>query len=141
MEIRTTLIAALLCAAPIAAAAAPAGDDSYAATAYGGRTLSPAYHRCVGSYASNAEIGRCLEAEADRQDAALNAAYRRKMAALPPPRRAALRASERVWVKQRERRCQQDFDAMEGGTGAGPSQLSCLANRAILRIRWIEGFR
>src|SRR4051812_2776161 len=79
MATRTAPIALLLCAlaAPPAAAAAPPRDD-YAATAYGGRTLSPTYHLCLAEgEGSNAEIGQCLEAEAERQDAALNAAYHR----------------------------------------------------------------
>ena len=80
-------------------------------------------------------------AQFEAADSALNAAYRRKMAALAPPRRDALRASERAWLKQSERHCRKLYDEMEGGTGAGPTLLACTANAAIARTRWIARFR
>jgi uncharacterized protein YecT (DUF1311 family) len=109
--------------------------------AYGDRGLSRAYHRCLGPNPSNAELGQCLEVEAELQEAWLNAAYRRKLASLPAARRAALRAAERIWVKRRARECEAAYDAMEGGTGAGPARLICLASGAASRISWIAAFR
>jgi uncharacterized protein YecT (DUF1311 family) len=135
MKLRHARLAALALAMPWTTAWAADGAT------YNDRGLSRDYHRCLGPNPSNAELGQCLEIEADLQESWLNAAYKRKMASLPAARREALRASERLWVKRRERECEAAYDAMEGGTGAGPARLTCLASGAAARIRWIAAFR
>jgi uncharacterized protein YecT (DUF1311 family) len=107
---------------------------------YGERGLSPDYDLCLGPNPSNAEIGQCLEQEAEQQEAWLNAAYRRAMARLAPARRIALRDSERIWVRRRTRDCERIYREMAGGTGAGPGRLSCLASAAAARTKWIAAF-
>ncbi|MDB5671848.1 MAG: hypothetical protein JWO25_2807 [Alphaproteobacteria bacterium] len=107
----------------------------------GDHLLSPAYHSCIGPSPGNSEIGQCLETEVERQEGALNEAYRLVMAHLTPPRREALRASERQWIKERKRACDLAYKEMEGGTGDGIAHDICTASRAILRTRWIEHFR
>jgi uncharacterized protein YecT (DUF1311 family) len=145
MSRRRWTISIFLCglaASPNALSAAPdPNDDEAVIETFSDRTLSPAYHHCLGRNPSTTHLGWCLEVEQAKQETALNAAYRLRMAALPAARRSALRASERAWVKERERRCQKAFDFMEGGTGAGPAQLTCLTTLAVARARWIGGFR
>jgi uncharacterized protein YecT (DUF1311 family) len=135
MKLRHARLAALALALPWTTARAADGAT------YGDHSLSRAYHLCLGPNPSNAELGQCLETEADLQESWLNAAYRRKMTSLPAARREALRASERIWVKRRERACEAAYKEMEGGTGAGPARLICLASGAASRIRWIAAFR
>jgi uncharacterized protein YecT (DUF1311 family) len=67
----------------------------------------------------SADFGRCMEraqgvtaamldcnaAEWQRQDARLNAAYRKLMAQLPPPKRAALQDAQRLWLRYVEAKC------------------------------------
>jgi uncharacterized protein YecT (DUF1311 family) len=119
-------------------AAAPA---SAAGGSFRDSVLSREYHRCIRDDPSNAGVGQCLELENERQEGRLNQAYRMVMAGLVPPRKAALLASERAWVKARERECEAAYREMEGGTGAGPARLMCLSVRAAERTGWLERVR
>ncbi|HEX4736200.1 MAG TPA: lysozyme inhibitor LprI family protein [Allosphingosinicella sp.] len=109
--------------------------------AYSDRPLSADYHRCVGPNPSNSGMGQCIELEVERQEGRLNEAYRLVISRLPAARQAALRASERAWVKARRAECDRIYREMEGGTGDGLALDTCLAVRAVGRTAWIERFR
>lgn len=103
--------------------------------------LSRAYHQCLGRDPSNSDIGQCIEAERERQEARLNEAYRMVMARLAPPRRVALRASERAWVRSRQGECDRVYREMEGGTGDGIALDTCMSVRAAERTARLEALR
>lgn len=131
----TAALALMLGGAAIAPAHAAPADP------YSDRTLSAEYHRCTGSDAGSSVKGQCIELELERQEGRLNEAYRLVMSHLPPARQAALRQSERAWIKARHAECDRIYREMEGGTGDGLALDTCLAVRAIERTAWIEHFR
>ena len=129
--------AILWAATAFGAAAAPAAG----ADRYSDAILSHDYHRCIKQDPSNAGLGQCLELESERQEGRLNQAYRMVMARLPAARKSALLKSERAWVSARKRECDAVYREMEGGTGAGPAQLTCESVRAAERTGWLERYR
>ncbi len=68
-------------------------------------------------------------------------AYRVALSRLPPARQAALRASERAWIKARQAECGRLYREMEGGTADGLTLDTCMAVRAIERTAWLEHYR
>ncbi|HEY1605893.1 MAG TPA: lysozyme inhibitor LprI family protein [Allosphingosinicella sp.] len=132
MRTKAMLALSLCVAAPATAAPADPSSD---------RTLSAEYHRCAGPNDGMSVAEQCIEPELDRQEGRLNEAYRLIMSRLPPARQAALRASDRTWIKARHAECDLIYRAMEGGTGDGLALDTCLAVRAIERTAWIEHYR
>jgi uncharacterized protein YecT (DUF1311 family) len=131
----TAALALMLGAAAVTPANAAPADP------YSDRSLSAEYHRCAGPNGAMSEAEQCIELEMERQEGRLNEAYRLVISRLPPSRQAALRASERVWVKARQAECDRIYREMEGGTGDGLALDTCLAVRAVERTAWIERFR
>ena len=116
------------------AKAAPADPES-------DRTLSAEYHRCAGPNDGMSAAEQCIEPELWRQDGRLDEAYRLALSRVPPARRAALRDSERAWIKARQAECDRIYRSMEGGTGDGLALDTCMAVRAIERTTWLEHYR
>lgn len=122
--------------AAVAVVLAPAVADPYS-----DRILSAEYHRCAGPNGAMSAAEQCIELEMERQEGRLNEAYRIVMSRLKPARQAALRDSERAWIKARHAECDRIYREMEGGTGDGLALDTCLAVRAVERTAWIEHFR
>ena len=106
---------------------------------------SAAYRTCMatGDAAKGVTVGLldCNGTEIDRQDDRLNRTYRTVMARLAPPARARLRASERAWIKQRDRSCRRTSGSAEGGTLASVIYSGCILDRTIERTMWLERYR
>lgn len=132
---RRTALLALMAGLTVAAAPpVPADPES-------DRTLSAEYHRCAGPNDGMSVAEQCIEPELWRQDGRLNEAYRLALSRVPPARRAALRDSERAWIKARQAECDRIYRSMEGGTGDGLALDTCMAVRAIERTTWLEHYR
>ncbi len=127
------LLAALL--------AAPAHADFTPALE---RELSPAYDRCMktGDAAQGVDPAMlaCGHDEQVRQDARLNARYRAVMARLDTAGKQRLRASERAWIKTRDRTCDPVFSAT-GGTIDRLNGSGCLLEQTIRRRLWLQRYR
>ncbi len=106
------------------AAAMPAQVTAAAATTYS---------RCL-SEASGVmpDMIECSATEAKRQDARLNAAYKKAMASLS--NKDSLRSTQRQWIKDRDKACELDSD---GGQQAILVYNDCLAQKpAPARTNW-----
>lgn len=79
------------------------------------------YERCIeGTGGAMPAMIECSTAEAIRQDARLNAAYKRAMAAAP--NKADLRSRQRDWIKERDGECAADSS---GGQAATLNTIEC----------------
>ena len=83
----------------------------------------------------------CTGAELGRQDDRLNQVYRERIAAVAPPRAAALRTAERAWIKARDARCHRVAKAEEDGSLGGLVYAGCILDATIARTRWLEAYR
>lgn len=83
----------------------------------------------------------CNNAEMEIQDGRLNQAYKMVMQALPADRKAELRQSERLWIKQRDATCEAQAAVEEGGTLWHVIHSSCLLDETIKRRLFLERFR
>lgn len=95
---------------------------------------------------STVDMNACAQAELDRADVALNAAYKAALADIPEMAseapydakgwEAALRASQRAWVAFRDAECN-DHVAMfwTGGTGATADILGCMTTKTEERTK------
>lgn len=104
--------------------------------------LSEAYNSCAdaGAGAMPATI-RCSQAEYGKQDARLNQSYRMVMARLSLSQRKVLRTSQRAWIRDRDRTCQQRWDQAGGGQASDLEQSSCLLHQTVTRTMWLERYR
>lgn len=68
----------------------------------------------------------CLSAAAREADKALNATYRRILAALAAADRERLQRAERSWLRYRDDLCAAERDLYDGGTGASPAHAACV---------------
>lgn len=106
-----------------------------------GRRPAPQYELCAKrADGVTSEMRDCDGLEEERLDHLLNEAYRQKMAKLTAPRRAALRASERTWVKRRKTYCD-SYVTRDGGTAQLLFMDSCYMNTTIHRTLFIQRFK
>jgi uncharacterized protein YecT (DUF1311 family) len=106
------------------------------------RRLSSTYNQCTKAAAGKVpESIQCDIAEYDMQDATLNQAYRVLMTRLPEARRAALRTSQRHWIRVRDTTCQRAYNDAGGGQVSDLEQQSCLLRQTIARTMWLERYR
>lgn len=118
-------------------AGAHAGSDPAPEQAF-----SAEYRQCMAS--GDAAIGvtaamlDCIGAENARQDARLNAAYKRAMARLDPAGKTRLRQSERAWIAQRDSRCEKAAASEGGGSMAGLLYADCVLQETARRAGWLE---
>lgn len=107
--------------------------------------LSRSYQMCMnGGDAGRGQtlaMAECQRAEIDRQDARLNQAYTMVMRRLPATRKAALRQSERNWIRQRDRQCDAAQRKFAGGTMAILEYRGCILRQTIERTLWLERYR
>lgn len=99
---------------------------------------TPALRTCQDRAATTDDNARCFAAEADRQDAALNRAWRTVRARLAPARKPELLASQRQWIAARDPFCTKVADAFTGGTIHSLIWFNCKAEQAIRRTIWLE---
>jgi len=112
------------------------------------RRLTKEYSRCMDlSGGVTINIRACSAQESELQDQRLNAVYKVTMARLPSDEaRAALRASQRNWLKTRYVHCDEELAAAgEHGPDAGtiaPIILdACGLKEDIRRTAWLERYR
>jgi uncharacterized protein YecT (DUF1311 family) len=108
------------------------------------RYYTAAYNTCMnadGVQGSTPGMSICMNAEFDRQDAALNATYRDVMARLPAARQASLRTSQRYWAKHRDPGCEAKFESEKGYTMWGTEVGECRIDETIGRRLWLKQVR
>ena len=97
-------------------------------------------------------MGACLDRELTWWDEALNAAYQaalvkaranddemRRMGSAAPSQAEALRAMQRAWIPFRDAKCDFERSLWMGGTGGGPSTLSCLLQTTAEQTLLLQG--
>jgi uncharacterized protein YecT (DUF1311 family) len=104
------------------------------ATSAAEKTSSAEYDRCMAAAGPiQPAMDECMRAEAQRQDDALNVAYRKLMAKLPPERQQYLREAERAWLAFRDKECDfeysRDAGYLMGPTVSASCQLTMTENR------------
>jgi uncharacterized protein YecT (DUF1311 family) len=105
---------------------------------------SPELDRCLNTgdaaRGETAAMAACFGADYRRADARLNAAYRATMKRLPAKRQAALRTSQRGWIRQRDGAC--PLDRSNGaGTIERLNHPACLTKQTDRRTTWLARFR
>lgn len=104
--------------------------------------FTPTYHRCMstGDAAQGVTAGMmdCLGLENDRQDAALNAAYKRALARQSRAGQAKLRVSQRAWLKQRDPICVRSMGGEKGGSMGGLIYSNCILQEQVRRKLWLN---
>jgi uncharacterized protein YecT (DUF1311 family) len=106
---------------------------------------SPAYNYCINNGDAGAGVtpamGACISAEHDVQDARLNQAYKMVMQRLGTSKKARLRNSEKLWIKQRDKNCMKERDSYDGGTMASLVWGTCMIDATINRTMWLEKYK
>jgi uncharacterized protein YecT (DUF1311 family) len=80
----------------------------------------------------------CSADELRRQDAALNAAYRKLMASLPPLQQEQLREAQRAWIRSRDGSCLLLQSREGGGTLAAVMGSDCVLEETTRRAKWLD---
>lgn len=91
------VVAFLMSSSALTAATAPGGHVSDAYLAYHAQQGGGMFTEAM-----------CLAEESVRQDAVLNAEWRRTILAIPKSRASALRREEREWIARRDHLCDQE---------------------------------
>jgi uncharacterized protein YecT (DUF1311 family) len=138
-EIMKSLPLLLLLAAPFPAMASPAGEVDEAVSA----RYSAHYHRCMDGLTGDFAMTACSREEHQRQDASLNRVYRALLGRLPRSRAAQLRASQRVWLRNRDSDCLKKSGApmREWGTMHRLDYAGCRLESTIRRTVLLERYR
>ena len=102
-----------------------------ASAALAGPAAASPYTACLARAKGPVQAGVCAQAEMGKQDARLNAAYRRLLDRYVdrPGRTAALRREERAWLARRDRDC--------AVAGSGVDQ-HCVVERTARRADALE---
>jgi uncharacterized protein YecT (DUF1311 family) len=83
-------------------------------------SYSEAFQSCIKrSGQTDPAIGACESGEFGRQDAALNAVYKKLNAKLDPARKVSLQKAERAWVQFRDAQCAYESSA-DASASLGP---------------------
>ena len=126
--IKALSITLLMACAPYAASAQDAG-------------LSKQHAACMDkSGGTTMGMIECITAEAQRQDARLNKAYKAVMADLSPARKKQLLEAQRAWLKFRDANCGFYYDP-DGGTLARVNANDCMMTATAERARELERFK
>ena len=105
---------------------------------------SSRFNQCMGS--GDAEKGvtsailDCTGAENKLQDARLNQAYKGVIARLAAPQQAALRKSERDWIKRREEQCRKAAGDVGSGSAYAIIYSSCVLDETVRRTIWLNDY-
>ena len=95
---------------------------------------TPAYDKCLAAPAGQSTMGMidCTGAELQIQDARLNAAYRKTMAALNARQKAKLQAAQRAWVTFRDAECA-SYEDEDWGTISRINASACVLRMTVQR--------
>ena len=93
---------------------------------------------CLEADATTIAMADCHVEEFDRQDAALNAAWKRAFPRQSKANQAALRTAQRQWVVARDPFCRKQADSYSGGSIAPIIYVSCRTELTIRRTIWLE---
>lgn len=105
-----------------------AKSDSYSAT----------YHRCMEkSGGVTVEMLDCTDAEYKKQDARLNANYKKTMNMLRGNAKQDLLNSQRLWIKQKDKKCNASTDEL-GGSMASVVASDCFLAETLKRADYLE---
>lgn len=99
--------------------------------------ISPSYTACMDNAGTTVGMVECITAEFKRQDVRLNKAYQALMADLPPPRKPALQAAQRAWLKYRDANCGFYLDP-DGGSLARVNANLCMMTATAERAKELE---
>jgi len=99
---------------------------------------TPALKVCQARAATTDDNARCFAAEYGRQDAVLNAAWKRAYGRQPASRKVALLADQRRWIAARDPFCRKVEAGFAGGTIMALIWFDCRAEQAIRRTLWLE---
>ena len=100
---------------------------------------SPAFAACLAKAQTTVDIVTCQTEEMKLQDRALNAAYKKAMAALPADQQAKLREAQRAWLTFRQLDCAV-FYGKETGTMASIQAGGCMVTQTARRVADLEAF-
>jgi uncharacterized protein YecT (DUF1311 family) len=109
------------------------------------KQYSVTYNNCMNSGDAvrgvTPAMGACITAEMALQDRRLNIAYKNVMQRLSAPKKINLRSSERIWIKERDEQCQEEYASYEGGTMASLAYGTCVINETISRTMWLKKYK
>ncbi len=109
------------------------------------KQYSVTYNNCMNSGDAvrgvTPAMGACITAEMAYQDTRLNAEYKKVMQGLSATKKIKLRLSERVWIKERDEKCQEEYATYEGGTMASLAYGTCIINETISRTMWLKKYK
>ena len=98
------------------------------------------YNDCPGfKNGVDLEMLDCISAEFEVQDRRLNTAYAKALAALPPNRKASLRAAQRTWIAYRDQWCGIAYDR-ESGSAEHIAANDCELEETVLQTLKLEEF-
>jgi uncharacterized protein YecT (DUF1311 family) len=102
---------------------------------------TPAYDKCLASPEGQSTLGMidCTGAELKLQDARLNAAYRKTMAALNARQKAKLQAAQRAWVAFRDAECA-SYEDEDWGTISRINASACVLHMTVQRTMDLEAY-
>ena len=132
-------LAGLVIVALLAAGAARAADE--AAKDPAAARYTPAYAKCMDSPDGQSTMGmiECIGSEAQVQDAALNAAYRKAMKDLNPRQKAKLQAAQRAWIAFRDAECA-SFEDEDWGSLSRINANACVLHMTAQRVIDLENY-
>lgn len=93
---------------------------------------------CKGT--TQAALNACAAADFKRSDGAMNAAYGTLMTRIGPKAQEALKAAQRAWLPYRDKTCDLEALAVEGGSMQPMVQSGCLARMSDERTRILSGY-
>ena len=97
-----------------------------------------AHSACQSRAVTTDDNARCFMAEFPRQDGALNAVWRKALAAIPSADKPGLLAAQRQWIAARDPFCRKVTDAFAGGSIQPIIWHNCRAEQTIRRTLWLE---
>jgi len=87
------------------------------------------------------EANHCAELEYKNDDRELNRVYRQVMSQLKPESRRSLRDEQRIWIKERDAKCQALLEEERGGTAASASYYACMSGTTAKRTDALRTWR
>lgn len=102
--------------------------------------ITPMLAKCLGTLEGGSAAGRreCLGAENKRQDARMNAAYKKALERLSPPRQTLLRDSQRSWLRFVGNQCELEAGPPTGGTDWTDELAICDLHWRAYRSKFLE---
>lgn len=86
------------------------------------------------------ELNECAGADFKRSDAAMNAAYAKLMKRIGPTAQDGLKAAQRAWLSYRDKSCDLEALAVEGGSIQPLVRAECLSQLTAERTKMLNGY-